>query len=88
MAIAGIDVGSTGVKCSVYSLSGQAEAEAYREYASAREIAGAALDVFHQALDRYGKTDVTAVCATSFWRILSADGRGAHSPHRYALEHR
>lgn len=66
MAIAGIDVGSTGVKCSVYSLSGQAEAEAYREYASAREIAGAALDVFHQALDRYGKTDVTAVCATSF----------------------
>lgn len=34
MSIAGIDVGTTGCKCSVYSQDGQLQEEAYREYPS------------------------------------------------------
>ena len=34
MAIAGVDIGTTGCKCSVYSENGELLNEAYREYSS------------------------------------------------------
>ncbi|MDF2921279.1 MAG: hypothetical protein K0R57_193 [Paenibacillaceae bacterium] len=43
MAIAGLDIGTTGCKCTVYDRSGQLLSEAYREY-PARETADHGLD--------------------------------------------
>ena len=73
MAIAGVDIGTTGCKCTVYSNSGEPLGEAYEEYSStsaeARELDPAAVwrkakSVIRQAFQ--GRRDITALSVTSF----------------------
>ena len=73
MAIAGIDVGTTGCKCTVYSNEGHLLGESYAEYlpdsASGRELDPLMVwekvkAVIRSAIN--GNMDVQALCVTSF----------------------
>jgi xylulokinase len=84
MAIVGLDIGSTGIKCCVYSLEGAAESAAYQEYSAGgydgippAVIRDCARKVFFDAITQYGRKDISAVCATSFGEsFVVLDARG------------
>ena len=74
MAIAGIDIGTTGCKCSSYSKSGELLYEAYREYSIIRKEENCEIDprvvlknvyeVIKEVADNSEKLD--AIGVTSF----------------------
>ena len=83
--IAGLDVGTTGCKVTVFSLDGECLGREYRDYPvrradDAQEIdavalGGAVLDAVRAARDRFGRIDAIGVCSFGEAFVLT-DGAG------------
>lgn len=77
MVVIGLDVGTTGVKSTVINNTGKALAYAYQEYSlvskqkgffevDIRVLKTSIKKVLLESITTYGKSDIRAICATSF----------------------
>ena len=89
MAVAGLDIGTGGCKCTIFTDSGKISTYSYREYSPESTASGyfelnpelvwnSVLHVLKQAAGKHTDDDVKALCITSFGEagvFLDRDGR-------------